>query len=109
MFFQKLNMKILNFNIDRKLLRRIFKPRWAYLLLENLSPISPRYGMNRGTPVDRYYISAFLSDYKESIHGTCLEIRDNRYSQQYADRIIKADILDIDMANKEANIHGDLQ
>ena len=65
--------------------------------------------MNRGAPVDRHYIGLFLEKYKNDIRGACLEIRDNRYGRQYADRIDKLDILDIDADNQEANLYGDLR
>lgn len=65
--------------------------------------------MNRGTPVDRYYIGKFLSEHQNDIKGLCLEIRDNRYGQEYASRIKKLDVLDIDRNNQLANLHGDLR
>ena len=95
--------------LNRKLLRRKFYPGWLYFWRKKLTPISKKYGMNRGTPVDRHYINNFLEEYKNDIGGTCLEVRDNRYGQQYANRIKKLDILDIDHGNKEANLYGDLR
>ncbi len=64
--------------------------------------------MNRGTPVDRYYIYKFINQNKNYIKGFCLEIRDNRYGNQHHN-INKLDILDINPENKEATIHGDLR
>jgi len=94
---------------NRKLLRRLIYPGWFYFWRKKLAPISKKYGMNRGTPVDRYYINKFLEEYKNDIHGRCLEVRDSRYGQQYASRIEKLDILDIDTSNQEANLYGDLR
>lgn len=94
---------------NRKLLRRLLYPSWLYFLLKKLSPLSPKYGMNRGVPIDRYYIGKFLLEHKKDIKGVCLEIRDNRYGQEYASQIEKLDILDLDPSNQLANLHGDLR
>ena len=40
-----------------------------------LYPLDDTYGMNRGTPVDRYYIEQFLESQKRLIQGTVMEIR----------------------------------
>src|SRR3989344_2001493 len=93
----------------KKILRRLKKPRWLYLLWRKLIPLSPKYGMERGQPVDRYYIDLFLSHHADSIRGKCLEVRDNRYTGRFASQITHADILDIDTANTEATIHADLR
>ena len=95
--------------LNRKLMRRLIYPGWFYFLRRKLTPISKKYGMNRGSPVDRYYMRDFLSKNRDDIRGTCLEIKDNHYSQEYGSGIEKSDILDIDYANKEANLHGDLR
>src|SRR3989338_441204 len=94
---------------NRKTIRRILKPAWFYFIRKSLKPISHRYGMNRGIPIDRYYINKFLLENKKYIKGACLEIRDGRYGQAYQDQIEKSDILDIDPQNKNATIHGDLR
>ncbi len=94
---------------NRKFIRRTIYPGWLYFLGKKLTPLSKKYGMNRGTPVDRYYIGKFLSEHKNDIRGVCLEIRDNRYGQEYENRIKKLDVLDIDTDNNNANLHDDLR
>jgi hypothetical protein len=44
-----------------------------------LRPISRAFGLDRGTPIDRYYIEGFLSASVEHIKGRCLEVGEVRY------------------------------
>lgn len=108
----KKNKIIYNFlkrNLSKKKICRLLKPRWLYLISKKLYPISPRYGKERGRPIDRYYIEKFLSDNSQLIKGACLEIEDNHYTHLFGQKVIKSDILDINCENKEANIHADLR
>ena len=72
-------------------------------------PISRKFGIDRGTPIDRYYIAKFVENNKKYIHGNCLEIEDPRYTSKYGESVTKIDILDINKKNKKANIIGDLR
>jgi hypothetical protein len=40
-------------------------------------PLSDQYGFDRGTPVDRRYIEAFLRVHRDAIQGRVLEVQDN--------------------------------
>lgn len=98
------------------LFRNILKKRNYYMFsLPNVSnrsmePISKKFGFDRGTPVDRYYIERFIKENSEVISGKVLEITDNYYSKTYGgDKVTQSDALDIRVENKEANIHGDLR
>lgn len=73
-------------------------------------PISNIYGFDRGIPIDRYYIDKFLQENKSFIKGHCLEILNDSYTKKYGGfSVTKSDVLDINMNNKDANIHGDLR
>jgi DNA modification methylase len=114
MFFRELKSNsmtlwIKKFLPSRKRIRRWLSPRILYFFKRSLAPISNKYGMNRGEPIDRYYINKFIEQNSESIHGHCLEIRDDRYLGKYKDKINQLDILDIDESNTESNIFGDLR
>lgn len=77
--------------------------------LRRTSPISPVWGLDRGIPLDRYYIHAFLSTHREAIRGHVLEIKDPGYTRMIGgDRVTAADALDIDGANPHATIVADL-
>lgn len=43
------------------------------------SPVSRSFGIDRGTPVDRYYIEKFLRENKNCIGGDGLEVGETRY------------------------------
>ena len=94
----------------RAWIERIQHPRLAHLPIRRLTPVSRRYGMERGQPVDRYYIEGFLDQHRQCIRGVCLEIRDNCYTLRFGgDAVTRSDVLDINTSNTNANICGDLR
>lgn len=94
----------------RKVLRRWLKPAWLYFLLPRLSPLSAKYGANRGHIIDRHYIEKFLADNAGAIQGVCLEVLDDSYTRRFGGlRVTRRDVLDINTSNRAANIHGDLR
>jgi SAM-dependent methyltransferase len=48
--------------------------------LRRTKPISTDYGFDRGTPVDRQYVEAFLREHASDIRGRVLEVGDDRYA-----------------------------
>ncbi|CAN5313755.1 hypothetical protein BH10PAT2_BH10PAT2_0570 [soil metagenome] len=89
---------------------RTLKPSSSYFLAtRQLQPLSAKFGFDRGTPIDRFWIDSFIKDQQKHIKGHVLEICDDRYASQYKDNITKLDILDIDTNNKKATIYGDLR
>ena len=76
----------------------------------NIKPISNDFGWSRGKPIDRFYIEEFLTKNKKLIKGDCGEISETRYLDMFYNDLIKTTkIFDIDLANKSADIHGDLE
>ena len=74
-----------------------------------LTPISRIFGLNRGLPIDRYYIEQFLSVHSSDIQGRVLEMGDNFYTQKFGgDRVIRSDVLNVVKGNPEATIVADL-
>jgi glycosyltransferase involved in cell wall biosynthesis len=71
-------------------------------------PISPDFGFNRGTPVDRYYIETFLARYSADIQGRALEIGDAFYCRKFGIGIVQQDVLHVTADNPKATIVGDL-
>ncbi len=73
--------------------------RKRYFIIDAISkmdttPISRKFGLERGSAIDRYYIERFLDKNKALIRGDCLEIAENTYTMRYgADRVKKVDIL----------------
>jgi SAM-dependent methyltransferase len=91
----------------RARLRRLAQP--AYLgALRRTQPLSERYGYDRGQPVDRYYIEAFLSSHRADIRGRGLEIKSPVYLRRYDSGLTQCDALDIDPSNRDATVIADL-
>src|ERR1043166_7086122 len=71
-------------------------------------PLSGNWGVERGTPVDRYYIDQFLASRSPRITGSVLEIRDRRYTSRFGTAVTHSAVLDYDPANPLATIVADL-
>jgi len=95
----------------RAKMMRFIKPNESYwLATKSLEPISMKFGYDRGTPIDRYWIESFLEKNKQYIKGHCLEVTDSAYTIRFGeDRVKKMDVLDIDTSNKKATLYGDLR
>jgi SAM-dependent methyltransferase len=77
--------------------------------LRRLKPISTQWGMERGKPIDRYYIEGFLAAHKDDIRGRVLEIANNTYTYQFGqDKVSESDVLHVDGHNEHVTIIGDL-
>ena len=81
--------------------------RWGSL--RKLKPISSVFGFDRGKPIDRYYIEAFLQRHSADIHGRVLEIGDPSYTHKFGgDRVTHSDVLHAVPDNPQATLVGDL-
>ncbi len=89
--------------------RRILAPEPAAVESEEpgLEPVSRQFGLDRGTPVDRWYIERFLQDQASSIRGDVLEIGDNTYTQQYGSNVSRSDVLNVE-PSASATLTGNL-
>ncbi len=58
-----------------------------------LMPISRQFGFDRGTPIDRFYIEAFLDEHRRHITGRVLEIGDAAYTRQFGSAVTSSDVL----------------
>ena len=77
--------------------------------LRRVTPISPIFGIERGIPVDRYYIEAFLDRNRDAIRGRTLELGDATYTKKFGgDRVTVSDVLHVTAGNPEATIVADL-
>jgi SAM-dependent methyltransferase len=72
------------------------------------TPFSIRWGLDRGTPIDRYYIESFLDRHRDDIRGRVLEVGDSRYTARFGTDVSSSDVLDVDAANPAATIVADL-
>ncbi len=77
--------------------------------LRRLTPISAIFGMDRGLPIDRYYIEHFLRTYENDIQGRVLELGDPFYINKFGgEKVSQADILHYTDGNEQATIIADL-
>jgi glycosyltransferase involved in cell wall biosynthesis/SAM-dependent methyltransferase len=75
---------------------------------DRTSPISPDFGFDRGTPVDRYYVETFLAAHGGDIRGRALEVGDASYCRRFGTGIVRQDVLHVAADNQEATIVGDI-
>jgi peptidoglycan/xylan/chitin deacetylase (PgdA/CDA1 family) len=96
----------------RALRRARTTPRVGSIDLGDLGgtrPVSAGFGFERGTPVDRHYIDAFLARRAQDIRGRVLEISEDRYTREFgADRVERVEVLHVEEGNPQATIVGDL-
>jgi SAM-dependent methyltransferase len=77
--------------------------------LRSLEPISRHWGFDRGRPVDRYYIEAFLARNADAIRGRVLEVGDDAYTRRFGGaRVTRRDVLHVSGTAPEATIVADL-
>lgn len=84
-------------------------PARVYLPAMLTKPLSKHYGFERGLPLDRKCIEEFLEANADSIHGHCLEVKENHYVRRFGgQRVSHCDVVDIDSSNPQATIVADL-
>jgi hypothetical protein len=78
--------------------------------MRRLTPISTKFGLDRGLPIDRYYIEAFLRRHRADIQGRVLEVGDPGYTQMFGgDQVARSDVLHVEEGNAHATLVGDLR
>lgn len=75
--------------------------------LRSTEPVSRKFGLDRGTPVDRYYIEKFLEENKNYIQGNVLEIAESTYSKRFGSGVSEFEILHT-QPGRNVTIVGDL-
>lgn len=77
--------------------------------LSGLTPISSLWGLDRGTPIDHYYLERFISQHAADIRGRTLEMADSRYATKFGgDRLERSEVLHYIPGNPAATLVGDL-
>ncbi len=90
-------------------LRALGRDRVEFGDLRRTTPISPVWGLDRGLPLDRYYIEGFLDRHRLDIGGRVLEVKDSGYTRMFGgERVTRADVLDVDAGNANATVVADL-
>jgi peptidoglycan/xylan/chitin deacetylase (PgdA/CDA1 family) len=75
-----------------------------------VDPVSRNWGFDRGNPVDRYYIDAFLASASSVIQGSVLEVQSDDCTRRFGGpRVVRADVVDLNSSNREATVIADLR
>lgn len=72
------------------------------------TPVSSVFGLDRGTPIDRYYIERFLEHHAGLIKGRVLEIGECHYTKRFGKSVESFEVLHATPDNEAATIVGDL-
>lgn len=67
-----------------RLKRNVTNQRIQYVSLLKNKPVSSKFGFDRGTPIDRYYIERFLNDHRQYVSGNILKIGGVKYSKKFS-------------------------
>jgi SAM-dependent methyltransferase len=80
------------------------------LRFDRPEPVSAVFGLDRGAPIDRYYIEGFLAAHADRVRGRVLEIGDATYTARFGgDAVTEGVVLHAVEGNAEATLVGDLQ
>ena len=74
-----------------------------------IEPLSDQYGLDRGKPLDRWYVESFLAARRMFIRGSVLEVENDDYTKRFGDdRVTDCTVVDIDPSNTLATLLVDL-
>jgi SAM-dependent methyltransferase len=83
---RRLARRLLPKKVRRALLRATRRPpvgRVAFGELRRPAPISRDWGGDRGSPLDRHYVEAFLAEHAGDLRGRVLEVGDATYTRRF--------------------------
>jgi len=76
--------------------------------LGGTAPISRTFGLERGLPIDRWYIEHFLAEQAADVRGRVLEVADRAYTERFgAGAVTHSDVLHVEDGH-DSTIVGDL-
>ena len=81
---------------------------WAEL--RRTAPVSRQWGEDRGTPIDRFYIDAFVEAHRDDLRGAVLEVQESDLCERWGGGAIESiDVVDIESRNPRATLLADLR
>jgi hypothetical protein len=63
--------------------------------LRRTEPFSATFGFERGMPIDRHYLHAFLASHRDQITGDVLEVQTTSYTERFGRAVRRADSFDV--------------
>jgi SAM-dependent methyltransferase len=95
------------FDLGRRI-TRLRKPIRSFARLRSITPMGRDFGLDRGTPIDRYYIDPFLAEHAGDIKGRVLEVATDRYTRRFGGAAVtSSDVLHVDARHPGVTIVGD--
>ena len=92
-----------------KLARSLTRSRVRFGSLRRLEPLSREFGLDRGQPIDRYYIERFLEQHANAVQGHVLEIGADMYTRRFGgDRVTASTVLHVEERKPGVTMVGDL-
>jgi len=78
--------------------------------LRRTAPVSRQWGEDRGRPIDRFYIEAFVDAYREDVRGAVLEVQESDLTERAGGgEVLRQDVVDVEAANPRATLLADLR
>ena len=94
-------------------LRKVYRHRYPLIgAVADMSsdPVSRRFGTERGTPIDRFYIERFLREHQMYIQGDVLEIEDSIYTKKFGgSKVTSSIVMDVSSAAEGITFQGNLE
>lgn len=76
--------------------------------LRSAEPASAMFGLDRGRPIDRFYIERFLKSNARDIRGRVLEVAEPTYTEWFGTGVERSDVLHVQPGDPKVTIVGDL-
>jgi len=92
----------------RAVSRRIRSRLIFFGTLRHTEPVNLGFGIRQGTPIDRYYLDAFLAKHSSSITGRALEVGGRDYLDRFGHDLTRVDVLGFAEGAEGATVIGDL-
>lgn len=90
-------------------MHRLRRRRVRFGSLRRTAPFSREFGFDRGQPIDRHYIEAFLEAHADAIRGRVLEVGTGMYTRRFGgDRVTSAEVLHVAEWKPDVTLVGDL-
>ncbi|MEX2581003.1 MAG: methyltransferase domain-containing protein [Verrucomicrobiales bacterium] len=90
-------------HLAKKTIRSLKKPS-----VMPKEPLSTDGGLERGTPLRRHFVDAFMEKHSEDIRGVVLAIQNRHYADSLGQGVERADVLDLDASSAHAGFVTDL-
>ncbi len=75
--------------------KRVREQKKNEMLNISIEPTNRIFGLDRGKPIERYYIEKFLSDNSSYIKGAVMEVADSEYITKYGNEVEKKYIMHV--------------